>query len=149
MQDNQNQDKPWYLILVFENWEMHELSGEDLLELLREEWAKDFNGLFIGRDIDGVNRLGVFFSDNRAFVGLENFVSDAFSCSYNPAARSAADWDEMVRLSPRDREDFSYRRCEIISKEQAWEMLEEYLLSGRVRGLYLLGADGRPVNAQE
>jgi hypothetical protein len=138
--------KVWYLSVTnYEEYECHRLSMQELKELIADEWDRRFNGLFIGRDVDCVGRLGVFFYDDMAYVAYEDFEREEWHCSYDLAACDRPDWDELIRLTPDDTHEFSFRRCSIIGKKHAFQIIETYLSSGRVEGLYFSGSDGKPV----
>ena len=145
MQHDQQHDRAWNIFLTnYDEGEYHRLSKEELLGILQDEWEKDFNGIFIGRDVDCVGRLGIFFKGVEAFVGYEDFENNLFWASYDAKAREAADWDQMVRLSPDDSQEWSFQRCSIIPKRAAWDILEHHLATLEVLGLYLLDSDVKP-----
>jgi hypothetical protein len=122
------QDQAWNLFVTnYGEGEYHSLSKEDFLDLLDEEWARDFNGIFIGRDVDCIGRLGVFFYHSSAYVGYESFVSNDWWSSFDPSVCYEPNQREMVRLSPDDTQDWSFPRCSIIPKDQAWVIVEEYV----------------------
>jgi hypothetical protein len=127
--------------------EYHHLTKQELLELVQDEWTREFNGFFIGRDIDCVGRLCVFFHRDRAFAGYEDFDNKLFLASCDAEACNGRNWDELVRLTPDDAEEYSFRRCSIISKKQAWTILQEYVNSRRLIELYLENKEGKPMVA--
>ncbi len=137
-------DSNWNLALLNDGGEYHHLSKDELLELVGEEWYRDYNAMFIGRDVDCVGRLGVFFMAQSAFVGYEDFERQLFWSAYVPSAREKANWSEMIRLSPPDTNDWSFRRSEIVSKEHAWAIVDYYLASSQTIDMWLLDADGKP-----
>ena len=128
----------------YRNYEYHELTIGDLKEILEDEWSCEFNGIFIGRDRDCTGQLGIFFRADSAYVAYEDFDHQQWWCSYNLAACDAEDWNELVRLTPDDAEDFTFRKCSIISKQNAWQIVEQYLLTGSKAGLHRSGNDGKP-----
>lgn len=135
----------WNLSVTnYEEYEYHELSREELQEILREEWNRSFNGLFVGRDVDCVGRIGAFFYQDQAYVAYEDFEKQALCCSYDPTVRERSDWDSYVRLTPGNTHDFSFRRCSIITKASAMQIIENYLQSNKLDKLYFLDSDGRP-----
>jgi hypothetical protein len=143
---DQDQDKAWNTYLTnYGESEYHRLSKEDLLDILQEEWGRAFNGIIIGRDIDCVGRLLVFFCHSDAYVAYEDFVNNAWWCSYHLKACAEPGWDELVRLTPDDTEEYSFRRCSIIRKEQALTIVQYYLTSGELRGLYKSDENGKPI----
>src|SRR5262245_52237498 len=110
--------------------EFHRLSMEDLRELLEAEWEQPFNGLIIGRDVDCVGRLWAFFRGESAYVSYEDFDSIYFRNTFDLAACDRPDWEKMVRLTPDNAQDWSFRKCEIIPKARAWEIVDRYLNTG-------------------
>lgn len=139
-------DKVWNLYVTnYEEYECHELSKEDLREMLQEQWDRNFSGFMIGRDVDCIGRLGVFFYDDNAYVAYEDFEKGEWRCSYDLGACDSPDWDEMVRLTPDDTQDYSFRRCSIIAKTRAMQIVNRYLNSGELVELYLSDSKGKPV----
>lgn len=148
MNTKADEDKVWNLLVTnYEECEYHGLSMEELKEFLQDEWSRDFNGMFIGRDVDCIGRLGIFFYEDKAYVGYEDFEKQQWVCSFDLDACNRPDWDEYVRLTPDNTQEFSFLRCSIIPKSRAMQMVENYLASGRLEGLYLSGTDGKPVIA--
>lgn len=146
VQQDQHQENAWYVMFMnYDDGEYHHLSRTALLEILREEWGKQFNGFFVGRDVECVGRLGVFFQGMHAYIGYEEFDSTNWWSSFDLNACETPDCNEMVRLTPDDAEDFSFRRCSLIPKEAAWLILEEYVTSLKVAGLYLEDGNGKPI----
>jgi hypothetical protein len=146
MKEENEHEKVWYLSCTnYKESEFHHLSMEELRELLEAEWQQHFNGLFIGRDVDCSGRLGAFFLGERAFVAYENFDTSEWRYSYDLTACERRDWDDMVRLTPDDTQDYAFRRCQLIPKQRAWEIVERYLSTGSLSGLYLSDKDGKPV----
>ncbi len=117
--------------------------------MLQEEWGREFNGIFIGGDVNCIGRLMVFFQGDLAYVAFEAvFEREQWRCSYEVRmACDGLDWDELVRLTPDDAQEYSIRRCSIIPKDRAWHIVKSYLQSGELEGLYLSSANGKPVLA--
>jgi hypothetical protein len=146
MNNEFTEDKAWNLSVInYKEYEYHELSIADLQEVLQEEWNRPFNGMFIGQDVDSVGNLGVFFYHDMAYVGYDDFSNEQSWCSYDPEACDRPGWDEMVRLTPDDAHDFAFVRGSLIPKERAQQIVEDYLSSGEITGLYLTGRDGKPL----
>src|SRR5262249_25635361 len=118
-------------------------------ELLEEEWNREFNGVFIGRDVNCLGRLATFFRGDSAYVAYEDFESPEWPCSYDLEACERADWCEMVRLTPEDTQEYSFRKCSIIPKNRAWRIVAHYLASGELVDLYLSDAIGKPVLSEK
>jgi hypothetical protein len=124
----------WYLVRVHENWEYHHLSRDDLLDLLRQEWARDFSAFLVGRDVECVGILEVFFLADMAYVSYVGFDGNRWLASTSPDPADP-EQDEMVRLSPVDHEDFSFPRRFLVPKVEAWRVIQEYVSSLRVINL--------------
>lgn len=135
----------WHLTFVFDNLEYHHLSREEILKLLQQEWEKEFNGLIIGQDVNRIGRLIVLFYHEAGFVNYEDFENHLQWVSFDINQFNAPDWDRLVRISPTNVDDFTFRKCSIISKEGAWSILTDYLNTGKISGLYLPGDDGKPI----
>src|SRR5262249_52931666 len=118
-------DNEWYILLLHEDAEYHHLARVDLFDLLREAWAKEFNALFIGRDVDCLGRLGAFFRDESAYVAYEEFDTGRWLSSHNPSG-AEGNGEEDVRLSPDNAEDYSFLRRLLITKTEAWAIVQEY-----------------------
>ena len=146
MSDHSDQDKVWNIAVTnYGEYEYHELSKAELKEIFQEQWKERVNGILIGRDVECVGRLGVFFSDDMAFLAYEDFDNRQWRYSYDLKACEKADWNELVRLTPDDAEEYSFRRCSIIPKDCALEIVEHYINTEEVDGLYLAAPDGKPV----
>jgi hypothetical protein len=146
MKGKSEHEKVWYLALTnYEESEFHYLSINDLRELLEAEWDQHFNGIFIGRDVDCVGRLGVFFLGESAFVAYEDFDTGECQVSFDLTAIDRQDWDRMVRLTPEDTQEYSFRQCNLIPKPRAWEIVDSYVSSGSLDGLFLSSMDGKPL----
>lgn len=145
-----SQDKVWNISITnYEEYECHELSREELQAMFQDEWNREFNGIFFGRDVDCVGRLMVFFKEDSAYVAYEDFEKQEWRCSYELEACERPDWDELVRLTPDDTQEYAFRRCSIISKDRALQIVERYLISGELQDLYLSDASGKPVMGQK
>jgi len=119
--------------LLHENVEYHHLLKDDLFEILKGEWAKEFNALLIGRDVDYAGRLNAFFLKEFAWIGYDQF--DTGKCFSSRSSNSTeTSIDTFVRLSPENVEDYSFPQNSIISKQQAWSIVREYIAS-----LWLVG----------
>ena len=136
-------------VTSYAEYECDELSLEELHEMLQDEWCREFNGIFIGRDVDCVGRLLVFFRADSAYVAYEDFENQEWRCSYELEACEKPDWNELVRLTPDDTQDYAFRKCSIISKDRALQIVERYLASGQLDDLYLSGVTGKPVVGQK
>jgi hypothetical protein len=127
-------DDEWNVLLLHENAEYHHLSKDILLSILQDEWGKEFNALFIGRDVDCVGRLGAVFLGDAAFVSYEEFATGRWLFSRGPDdPRSGG--DRLVRLSPENAEDYSFPRRSLITKPEAWAAIRTYVASFQLTGL--------------
>jgi hypothetical protein len=128
--------------------EHHDLSLSGLQELLLQEWKREFNGLIIDRDEEGVGRLYAFFSGELAYVAYEDLDNEQWRCSYDLDECKRTGWDELVRLTPDDTQDYAFRKCSLISKDRAMRIVNDYVASGNVVNLYLMGPTGQPVGLE-
>jgi len=150
MSNESGQKKVWNIYVTnYEEYECHELSQEELQEMLQDEWNREFNGIFVGRDVDCTGRLMVFFQADSAYVAYEDFERQEWRCSYDLEACERPDWDELIRLTPDDTQDYAFRKCSIISKDRALGIVECYLASGDLNDLYLSDATGKPIVGQK
>jgi hypothetical protein len=127
-------DDEWNVLLLHEGAECHHLSKDELLGILEDEWAREFNALFIGRDVDCVGRLGTFFFGDTAYVCYEDFEMERWLCSRGPKD-AVAGGDTLVRLSPENAEEYSFPRQSLITKAEAWVILRDYVASLQLTGL--------------
>ncbi len=150
MNSQASQEKVWNISVTnYEEYECHQLSKEELQEMFQDEWNREFNGIIIGRDVDCLGRLMVFFKDGNAYVAYEDFETQQWRCSYELEACERPDWDELIRLTPDDTQDYAFRRCSIIPKERALRIVESYLATGELQNLYLSGPTGKPMMEQK
>jgi hypothetical protein len=137
-------NKRWSLnVTNYDEYEYDGLLVSELRRLILEECAREFSGMFIGRE-DCAGRLGVFFFWDDAYVAYEDCDKQQWQCSYDLDALKRPGWEEYVRLTPDDTHDYSFRRCSIIPKKRALEIVDRYLSTGELKGLYGSGSDGRP-----
>ena len=139
-------DHFWNLCDLDRGGEYHNLSLDELRELLKEVWQHEFKAIGIGRDAESVGQLMIFSGAEQAFLMYENFDDERGGrFSFDFAALNRQDSEDYVRLSPEDAEDYSFRRCQLISKRQAWEVVTQYLDSGNLDALFSVDNLGMPV----
>lgn len=150
MNNEPSHEKVWNIYVTnYGEYECHDLSKDELQGILEDEWNREFNGIFIGRDVDCIGRLMVFFQADSAYVAYEDFERQEWRCSYELDACERPDWDELIRLTPEDTQDYAFRKCSIIPKERALRIVERYLASGELDDLYVSAATGKPIVGQK
>jgi len=128
-------DEAWYIALTRDGGgEYHHLSKDALVEQLTEEWNREYNGIFVGRDIDCEGRLLIFFRGQDAQVFYEDFVNGRWLSSYNPTVSNESDRAELVRLSPENTEESSFPRYSIISKARLSRLFDSIWILARSMG---------------
>lgn len=145
MSSEEDEGKVWNIYITnCEEFECHGLTKADLHEMLEDEWNREFNGIIIGRDRDCRGRLIVFFKGKSAYVAYDDFDDPRWLCAFDLEACKSEDRDELVRLTPDDTQEYSFRRRSVIPKERALRIVERYLTSGDLQGLYADTKDGLP-----
>lgn len=145
MTNHDDEAKVWNV--TFMNYGEHEyldFSLNELQVILREEWQREFNGLIIGPDIECRGQLFAFFWGERAYIAYEDFGTKEWKCSYDMQACERPDWNDLIWLAPDDAQDRPFRKCSIISKGHAWQIIQTFLASGELQDMYVSGATGKP-----
>lgn len=140
------QNGEWNLSLSnYDEYEYHDLSRNDLLSILNDEWHQSFNGIIIGRDINCAGRLHVHFLDDTAYVAYEDFVNGEWKQTFDLKVCEEHAWDYLIRLSPDDAHEYSFPRCSLVPKQVARAIVDRYVDTGELDGLYLADVNGKPV----
>jgi hypothetical protein len=90
-----------------------------------------------------------FFNHDQAYVCYEDFDTGQWRCSGGFMECDGPSSDEYVRLTPDDTQEYSFIRSSIIPKARALKIVERYLASGELDGLYPLDSMGKPAVGQK
>jgi hypothetical protein len=139
-------EEKWGIYVTnYEYYESHMLSEEDVTELLNIEAELPFNGIFVSLDIDPKGRLGIYYMDSSAIVMYENYSTGRWLSSSCEEYQLREDWNRVVRLSPRDSEEYSFLQCAVIEKDLGIEIVKKYISTFELERLYPVGTDCRPI----
>lgn len=146
MNTDSRRGKVWNIFITnYKERVYHGLSVEEIEGIVQEEWEREFNGIDVGSDVGCLGHLMVFFQGDNAYVAYEDIGTREWRCSYDLEACDRPDWEQMVRLTPSDTHDYSFRRCSLVSKECARQIVKRFIQSGDLKDLYLTDANGKPV----